>query len=127
MENNILHLVVKKKWLDQINSGIKKEEFRVVKPYWMKRLTNIGTDHKIPLGQSLFKNFDVIKFRNGYSKKAPYIIAEFKGIEVKEIIHEEFGRDEVSVYVIKIGEILLSKKHNKPRRTESGSIKKQQL
>lgn len=34
----ILHLNLKKKWFDLIDKGIKKEEYREIKPYWEKRL-----------------------------------------------------------------------------------------
>lgn len=60
----MLHLTLKKKWFDMILSGLKKEEYREMKPYWNKRL--------------LGKTYDFICFRNGYSKHAPKIIIEFK-------------------------------------------------
>lgn len=53
----ILHLTLKRQWLDMIASGEKREEYRELKPYWHKRL--------------YLKSFDVIVFRNGYSKDAP--------------------------------------------------------
>ena len=33
-----LHLTLKKKWYDMIASGEKKEEYREVKKYWIRRL-----------------------------------------------------------------------------------------
>jgi|SRR5574344_1517012 hypothetical protein len=36
-----LHLVLKKQWYDMIESGVKIEEYRELKPYWLKRLTYI--------------------------------------------------------------------------------------
>ena len=33
-----LQLVLKKKWFDMIADGIKHEEYREIKPFWMKRL-----------------------------------------------------------------------------------------
>jgi len=56
MESKVLHLVLKKKWFDLIESGEKTIEYREVKPYWTKRL--IG---KFNLG-------DEIRFYCGYSK-----------------------------------------------------------
>lgn len=32
-----LKLTLKKKWFDMIASGEKKEEYREIKPYWIKR------------------------------------------------------------------------------------------
>nr|DAF32874.1 MAG TPA: hypothetical protein [Caudoviricetes sp.] len=36
----VLSLAVSKKWFDLIASGIKREEYREIKPYWEKRLLN---------------------------------------------------------------------------------------
>lgn len=66
-----LHLTLHKKWFDQILAGTKKIEYREIKPYWTKRLFNDdGTQ----------KKFDVIFFRNGYSKNCRKMKVEFKGI-----------------------------------------------
>ena len=59
-------LPIKKKWFDMILSGIKKEEYRDIKPYYTKRFMSEG----------LFYNRSaVILFRNGYSNKSPYFKA----------------------------------------------------
>lgn len=34
----ILDLVLKGKWYDMISDGIKREEYREIKPYWIKRI-----------------------------------------------------------------------------------------
>lgn len=34
----VLHLTLKKYWFDMIKSGVKKEEYREIKDYWVKRL-----------------------------------------------------------------------------------------
>ena len=34
----ILHLPLKKEWYEMIESGVKTEEYREIKPYWIKRL-----------------------------------------------------------------------------------------
>ena len=40
----ILHLNLKAKWYDMIESGIKKEEYREIKPFWEKGfLKNFNT------------------------------------------------------------------------------------
>ena len=36
----MLTLPIKKKWFDMIKTGEKKEEYREIKPYWTKRLSN---------------------------------------------------------------------------------------
>lgn len=90
-EKKILHLTLKKKWFDMIASGEKKEEYREIKPYWNKRLN---------------KKYDLIKFRNGYSKNSPTML-----IELKEIVQSlgiiEWGAPEAQpVYILRLGKIL---------------------
>lgn len=87
-----LHIIIKKKYFHQILSGEKKEEFRVVSPHWASRLTD--------------KPFEVIIFQNGYAKDAPRFEAEYLGHEIKNIKHEFFGGDFISVFAIKIGKLL---------------------
>ena len=108
-----LHLTLKKKWFDMIASGEKTEEYREVKPYWIQRLCdpypgNIGGDfmdsHSVTA--YLFKKFDSVIFRNGYSKNAP--VMSFK---VREISHtygfSDWGAEHhVKYFVIKLGEKL---------------------
>lgn len=38
MSEKVLYLSLKKKWFDLIKSGVKKEEYREIKPFWEKRL-----------------------------------------------------------------------------------------
>ncbi len=59
-----LILNLKKKYFDQIKSGVKHFEYREVKPYWTKRLSKNYTGLQIRLGYP--KNTDksrIIKFR----------------------------------------------------------------
>ena len=57
----ILHVPIIGHWFDMIESGEKKEEYRTQKLYWQKRLFNKdGTP----------KQFDIIRFRNGYSRES---------------------------------------------------------
>ena len=74
---------------DEIYSALKRlveeaKEYRKIKPYWTKRLAE--------------KEFDEIYFKNGYSKNAPFIRVEWKGITKEK---EE--------YVIILGKILETK------------------
>ena len=39
MEKKVLTLTVRKQWFDMIVAGEKTEEYREIKPYWIKRLT----------------------------------------------------------------------------------------
>jgi len=68
----ILHLTLKKKWFDLIASGDKKYEYRQDKPYWQARLVDPVTTRG--------KEFDIVRFRNGYRKDAPTMDVECKDI-----------------------------------------------
>ena len=57
-----LYLTLKKKWFDEIKARKKKIEYKTIKPYWTTRLFDKKT------GKA--KKFDVIQFRNGYSRGA---------------------------------------------------------
>lgn len=78
-----------------ILSGVKKEEYREMKPYWHKRLLN--------------KSYDVIQFRNGYSKNAPTMIVELKGIKSSLGIIEWGAPEKEPVYILELGYIILTK------------------
>ncbi|WP_447767028.1 hypothetical protein [Sphingobacterium faecium] len=97
----ILHLTLKKKWFDMIASGIKKEEYREEKQYWVDRLTTeIGEEFYT------FKDFDFICFRNGYSKDAPTVTVKCNGILYKTGL-EEWGAEKGNRYfTIKLGAII---------------------
>ena len=107
----ILNLTLKKNWFDMILSGEKKEEYREVKDYWMKRLAGIkgcGTSYNFTLlcnAENKFKEYDTIIFKNGYSKNAPTIVIECKGIDVKEG-NKKWGAPNYRVFAIKLGKII---------------------
>lgn len=44
----ILHLALKARWYDMIESGEKTEEYREIKPYWVKRLV-WDADYGVPV------------------------------------------------------------------------------
>ena len=67
----ILYLTLTKHWFDLIASGDKTNEYREQKPYWEKRLLEKDGTPKV---------FDIVRFRNGYSKGCPTMDVEFKGI-----------------------------------------------
>ena len=88
----ILNLTLKKKWFDMILSGVKKEEYREVKPYWNIRLSN--------------QKYDAIKFTNGYGKDKPSFIIELKGI-LRSLGIIEWGAPMGQVvYILRLGKII---------------------
>ena len=102
----ILHLTLKKKWFDMIASGEKKEEYRETKDYWCKRFCNKEWfKHEIStLEQAIDKKYDVVTFKNGYSRNAPEITLECKGIKIGSG-YKEWGAIYNDYYfIIKLGE-----------------------
>ena len=121
---NILHLPLKAEWYNLIESGIKKEEYREIKPYWIKRLLEvINTDYTeyIPIDKASidfynqnhkylniaiksksikFKNYNKVKFTYGYTKKSMTF----------EIINITIGKGKIEwgamddlLFIIKLG------------------------
>lgn len=74
-----------------ISQGVKKEEYREMKPYWHKRLNN---------------SYDVICFRNGYSANSPMVTVEMKEILTGLGIIEWGAPEGQRVYILKLGKIL---------------------
>ena len=64
----ILHLNLYRKYFDAIANGTKIIEYREKTDYWKKRIEN--------------REYDVIKFRNGYAKDAPTMLVEYKGYTI---------------------------------------------
>lgn len=116
----ILHLTLKKKWFDMIASGEKKEEYREVKKYWAIRFVAISNykgkcegllpnDNDTYLNSFyplVFKKYDYIIFKNGYSKNAPTLKVKFLGIEIGNAKPEWSDNWQGKVFIIKLGEII---------------------
>lgn len=103
----ILHLTLKKKWFDMILSGYKREEYREIKPYWIKRLliAPFGDGHKFVFHDNEVL-YDAICFTNGYGKKARTVIVEYKGVTVGNTKTEWAPSYQTEVFVLKLGKIL---------------------
>ena len=67
-----LTLSLKKQWFDMIKSGIKKEEYREIKPFYTVRLTiQASDDYDLILSGEIsatFQYFDRLVFTLGYPK-----------------------------------------------------------
>ena len=83
--NSVLHLNLKREFFAAIAAKTKRVEYREQKPYWKKRLEG--------------RHFDAILFRNGYAKKAPEMLVEFKGLS-------RLGKGRNGCYAIRLGRIL---------------------
>jgi len=86
MKNKNLSLILTNHWFDQILSGRKKYEYRLVTPHWVKKLSG--------------KSFQTITFSRGYtSTKSVFKCGK---IELTTIKHDFFGNDPVAVFQIEI-------------------------
>jgi ASC-1-like (ASCH) protein len=81
----ILHLALEREWFDDIAEGKKRHEYRAYKEYWRKRLEG--------------KEFDIVRFRNGYASNAPEMDVEFVDV-----------RRQGKNYVIRLGRVLKKKR-----------------
>jgi hypothetical protein len=102
----VLHLTLKKKWFDMIVSGEKKEEYREVKEYWAKRFVK-AINYELGFRQLNasfeLKDFDIVRFKNGYAKDAPVMDIECLGIELKEGQKDWGAEPGVKYFTIRLG------------------------
>ena len=87
MEKKILTLNVSKQWFDMIVAGEKTEEYREIKPYWIKRLTtNCEVAYDVAAethcGEVLYRPYTHVLFINGYRKDSPRIEKEIVSITI---------------------------------------------
>lgn len=87
MEKKVLTLTVSKQWFDMIADGRKTEEYREIKPYWIKRLTtNCEVAYDVAAetycGKVLYRPYTHVLFINGYRKDSPRIEKEIVSITI---------------------------------------------
>ena len=91
-----LHLTLKKEWFDLMVSGEKRTEYRSPSNWIKSRLE---------------KQYDTVKFVNGYGKDKPYFICEYKGFEISQeekIVRFNTSKIDINKddYIIHLGKIL---------------------
>ena len=74
----ILHLNLYRKYFDAIANGTKTIEYRDKTDYWKKRIEG--------------REYDIIKFRNGYAKDAPTMLVEYKGYNIGKEYELKLGK-----------------------------------
>jgi len=79
-----------------IASGEKTEEYREIKPHWIKRLH--------------IRKYDVISFRNGYKKDSPKMTIELLGIRSGAGLTHWGAPSNSDVYILQLGKILTNNK-----------------
>lgn len=93
MEKKVLSLTVSKQWFDMIADGRKNEEYREIKPYWIKRLVNQDADSGfIGLDEHGTKNdiygeleyipYTYVRLFHGYAKNRPWIEKKIESITI---------------------------------------------
>ena len=99
MEKKILTLTVSKQWFDMIVTGEKTEEYREIKPYWIKRLTtNCEVAYDVAAethcGEVLYRPYTHVLFINGYRKYSPRIEKKIESITIgkpkKGLCHDKW-------------------------------------
>ena len=74
----ILHLNLYRKYFDAIVEGTKTIEYRDKTDYWKKRIEG--------------REYDIIKFRNGYATDAPTMLVEYLGYDVTDRYEIKLGK-----------------------------------
>ena len=99
MEKKVLTLTVSKEWFDMIVAGKKTEEYREIKPYWVRRIFDmsralVGADTiSLALQHNVIRDRkDIFKkcgkvlthvlFVNGYRKDSPRVKKEIVSITI---------------------------------------------
>ena len=120
-----LHLVLKRKWWDMIESGEKKEEYREIKPYWEKRLLNykglveyyLANRAELEIKSVLFphrpliedvckafpRGYTHVTFQLGYQKNAPRMTFEIEEISIGKGREDWGAPTDEEVFIIKLG------------------------
>jgi len=86
-----LRLAVKREYFEQIKSGVKTEEYRLMTERWIKRLNT--------------KSYDTLTITLGYPRaddKERTLVFPFRGWSIKTITHPHFGDKPVEVFAINL-------------------------
>jgi hypothetical protein len=93
--SDTLQLNLHREFFAAIASKQKRIEYRKQSPYWRKRLED--------------RKYGTILFRNGYTKDAPEMLVEFRGLR-------RYGKGSAAYYAIRLGRILKIRRWPKGRR-----------
>ncbi len=118
--NPVLHLNLKRKWYDMIDSGVKKEEYREIKQYWVNRLCKAYPSSVIDGGQIRdkhngtnydIKKFSTVVFKNGYTKDAKTMIFNIEDITIG-VANKDWCDDwQQDLFIIKLGKRIIPVAH----------------
>lgn len=105
--NDTLHLVLKGKYYDMIASGEKKEEYREIKPYWIKRLRMAPHPFKKTWVWGGFYQLKKVCFHCGYTNIT--MMFEIKNIKEGQGNPEWGAPAGKDVFIIELGEVVSKK------------------
>ena len=100
----ILPLVLKGKWYDMIASGEKKEEYRELKEFWIKRIEKWQDGRMDELFPQMDLKIDIIAFSCGYKKPDMFFICDKILIRDSTPRHPEWGEPCIKHFVLGLGE-----------------------
>ena len=117
--NDKINLPLKAKWYEMIESGVKPEEYREIKAYWVQRLCVWSDGRKIcksdaeflasnisylissiEEGEILFVNCTYVKFSYGYTHRT--MTFKIESITIGKG-NPEWGAPDKIVFIIKLG------------------------
>ena len=90
-KSEVLHLSVQGQYFHAIRNGTKHEEYRLVTPYWTKRLVG--------------RTYTSINIAWGYPERedtSRRIVRPWRGFTIQTITHPHFGPDPVEVFAIDV-------------------------
>lgn len=101
--NTELYLVLTKHWFNEILSGRKKQEYRDFTEFYIQRLGVVDKENQLVDT----RKYKTVRFQMGYSKNAPQIVVECKGVFIE---HDPDAEDELTTdncnFCIELGEII---------------------
>ena len=100
----ILDLPLKKEWYDMIDSGIKKEEYREIKPYWCKRFLRFDTamfSYRNNYESCNVNQYTHVRFRYGYTKRT--MLFKLNDITIGYGNPEWGAPKDKEVFILKLG------------------------
>lgn len=86
----ILNLIIKQKYFDEIIAGTKKQEFREIRPSTQKKYCEIDEEGYCKVEDGLFvsRHYDAIRFYVGYNKNRASALVKVKKAEIELFVDE---------------------------------------
>lgn len=100
----VLHLVLKRRWFEMIFRREKRAEYRKICAWMDVRLFG--------------REYDVVRFRLGYAKSAPWMDLVFGGATIG-FGRSDWGASDAAVYVIALGDLV---RHGDCEKLSAGEV-----